>query len=407
LGRLFYFYGDLRMKKSLLALAALSAIAGTAQAQSSVTLFGALDAGGYFANQVKPTAATGSAAWGVLANTIVSSNWGIKGSEDLGGGLKANFYAESGINPRNGALSQAGGEVGTTGNGAATAPTTVTLFDRGLYVGVESKYGSLDIGNKLNPFFLSHAGLVPVSGNSVATNAASAQGYFLPFVHNSISYKLPTMAGFNAAVQYGTGNQINDSNSGAAVAGSADYTIGGLNIRAAGQYLASKGTPVSANNIGAVGATANSPATATYLIGAKYNVGAFTLGGGWVANNINWVGTTGAAANPTRNINNFQLGVGYQATPAVLLGVSWIGNTVGSNLINAQARYAFSKRTQAYAQLGVAANGNGLGGAAGNGTGNMFAIAGSNGSQIGSGAAALVAPNYTQTAFGVGLIHTF
>ena len=395
------------MKKSLLALAALSAIAGTAQAQSSVTLFGALDAGGYFANQVQPkSTAAASPAWGVLGNTIVSSNWGIKGTEDLGGGLKARFYAESGINPANGTLGQAGGVAGVTSTGVQSGVIATTLFDRGLYVGVEGKYGSLDVGNKLNPFFASHAGLMPVSGNSVATNAASAQGYFLPFVHNAITYTAPSIAGFNAAVQYGTGNAINDSSSGSTVAGAVDYTVGGLNVRAAGQYLVSKGSTISANNISANALTgANSPATATYLVGAKYTAGAFTLGAGWVANNVNWVGTTTAAANPTRNINNFQVGVGYQASPAVLLGVSWIGNTVGSNLINAQARYAFSKRTQAYAQLGIAANGGGLNGT---GTGNMFAIAGSNGSVIGTGVTtSLVAPAYTQVAGGVGLIHTF
>ena len=180
-----------------------------------------------------------------------------------------------------------------------------------------------------------------------------------------------------------------------------------MNVRAAGQFLQSKGTAISSNNIGANGILGTvSPAVSTYLVGAKYNAGAFTLGAGWVANNINYIGTTGAS-NPRRNINNFQVGLGYQATPAVLLGLTWIGNTVGSNLINAQARYAFSKRTQAYAQLGVAANGGGLGGTGGAGTGNMAAIAGSTGSQFGTGAAALVAPNYTQVAFGLGLIHTF
>ena len=400
------------MKKSLLALAALSAIAGTAQAQSSVTLFGALDAGGYFANQVLPKTATNtsaSPAWGVLGNTIVSSNWGIKGTEDLGGGLKANFYAESGVNPANGTLGQANGVTGASSNGANTGIVQTTLFDRGLFVGVEGKWGKLDVGNKLSPFFASHGGLMPVAGNSVSTNAAAAQGYFLPFTHNAITYTMPTMSGFNAALQYGTGNQINDSSSGSVVDGSVDYTVGGLNVRAAGQFLQSKGTAISANNISANGLTGSvSPAVSTYLVGAKYNTGAFTLGAGWVANNINYTATTVAAANPTRNLNNFQVGLGYQATPAVLLGLTWIGNTVGSNLINAQARYAFSKRTQAYFQLGVAANGNGFGGAAGNGTGNMFAIAGSSGSVIGTGAGTLLtAPNYTQVAGGVGLIHTF
>jgi GBP family porin len=426
------------MKKSLLALAALSTIAGAAQAQSSVTLFGALDAGGYYANQVlaKTAAApSNSGAFGVLGNTIVSSNWGLKGTEDLGGGLKANFYAESGINPRNGTLSQAGQEVS-----APIVSPTITLFDRGLYVGVQgANWGAVNVGNKLNPFYAAAAGIVPVGGNSVTTNAAQAGGYFLPFVHNSISYQLPTMAGFNAAVQYGAGNAVNDSSAGSVTAGSLSYATGGLTLTAAGQYLASKGTQVSANNIGATysgnpsvnGSTANgsvaaygagvstaatSPSVGTYLLGAKYNAGAFTIGAGFVANQVGqYTGSTIVNASGTGtpktsyraySLNQYQVGVGYQATPAVLLGLTWVGATSGSNLINAQARYAFSKRTQAYAQLGYAINNAGLGLNVYNG-GNMTALAGSGGASFGGANAAVAAPNFNQAAFGVGLIHTF
>ncbi len=394
------------MKKSLLALAALSAIAGTAQAQSSVTLFGALDAGAYGVNQTQNTT-TGSAAWGVLANTIVSSNWGLKGTEDLGGGLKANFYAEAGINPRNGALSQTAGENGVTSGGIAST----LLFDRGLYVGVQGNWGRLDLGNKLSPFYASHGGILPVSGNSVAVNAAAAQGYNLPFVHNSISYTLPTLGGFNAAIQYGAGNAINDSSAGSVINGAIDYTVGGLNLRAAGQYLAKNGTPLSANNINTTYAngvvTNKSPSVGTYLIGAKYNMGAFTVGAGWVSNVVGgYTNTNSLATTPNGyTVNNYQLGVGYQATPAVLLGFNWIGSTSGSNLLNAQARYAFSKRTQAYAQLGYALNTAGLGANQLN-IGNFAALSGSSGSNIGGGVT-LAQPTFNQFAGGVGLIHTF
>ena len=398
------------MKKSLLALAALSAIAGTAQAQSSVTLFGALDVGAYGVNQVnaKTTTAPGnSPAVGVLANTVATSNWGIKGTENLGGGLKANFYAESGINPRNGTLNQTAGENGVAPGGIAST----SLFDRGLYVGVEGNWGRLDLGNKLSPFYASHGGILPVSGNSVAVNAAAAQGYNLPFVHNSISYALPTMAGFNAAIQYGFGNAINDAASGSVVNGSIEYTTGGLNLRVAGQSAQKGGSPLSANNINTTYAsgvvTNTSPSIGTYLLGAKYNAGAFTVGAGWVSNTVTgYTNTTAAASTPNGyKVNNYQVGVGYQATPAVLLGFNWIGSTSGSNLLNAQARYAFSKRTQAYAQLGYAINNAGLGANQLN-VGNFAALSGASGSQIGSGVT-LAQPTFNQFAGGVGLIHTF
>lgn len=389
------------MKKSLLALAALSAIAGTAQAQSSVTLFGLLDEGAYYANKVSATPSN-TQAWGVLANTVATSNWGLKGTEDLGGGTKANFYLESGFNA----------STGTLANTSAASGTTNTLFDRGAYAGLEGKWGKVDVGNRVSPFFATVGGTLPVSGNSVAVNAASNGGYFLPFVHNSITYSAPSVAGFNGAVQYGSGNQLNSS-AGTVINAAGTYDVGGLNLRAAYQYLSRNGSQLSANNINAVASsttvTSLSPQVQTYALGAKYTAGAFTVGTGFVANAVDYVGVTGAptsvsGANGRKyNLNQYQLGVGYQATPAVLLGLSWVGATSGSNLINAQARYAFSKRTQAYGQIGYAINKTGLNGS---GLGNMTAIAGANGSTVGQGVT-VASPTFNQFAFGVGVMHTF
>ena len=402
------------MKKSL--LAALSAIAGTAQAQSSVTLFGALDAGGYFVNGVTSSSNNG---YGVLGNTIATSNWGIKGTEDLGGGTKANFYAESGINPANGTLGQ---NVGIAGTGGPA--TTVTLFDRGLYVGVQGNWGSLDVGNKMNPLFLSHASLLPVSGNSVSTNASGTLGFSnSTFTHNALTYTLPTMAGFNAAVQFGTGQQTNQNNAnpavatvggqiaGSVLAASADYTIAGFTGRLAGQKRWAGGSAISANPGAGLTSSAISylgTGQTTWLVGGSYKVGAFTLGAGYVANQITAPLSGANATLPTLNNNAFEVGVGYQATPAVLVGLNWIGATSGANLINAQARYAFSKRTQAYAQVGYASNQGGLGGqpngTTGSGLGNFYALSGAQGA---SWSGVTAAPTWNQTAFGVGLIHTF
>lgn len=391
------------MKKSLFALAALTTIAGTAQAQSSVTLFGLLDAGVYYVNGAKTQ---NDNAFGVLGNTISSSNWGLKGSEDLGQGLKANFYAESGINTRNGALGQSSSE-------KATGVTT--LFDRGLYVGVAGNWGSLDIGNKLNPFWSANSAILPVAGNSVSTNTAKTLGYGNSnFTHNSLTYTLPTMAGFNAAAQWGFGNALSTapggSVGGSVLAGSADYTIGGFSVRAAGQKRWGNGTYFSANFTGATGdLTTTSNNQTSYLIGAKYSINAFTLGAGYISNQVTpgvGVATINTATSNNRYINNaFQVGVGYKASPAVLLGLSWVGATSGSNLINAQARYAFSKRTQAYAQVGYAINKTGLNGA---GLGNFLALDGANG-QVGTNKLgdAFGPTNFNQLGLGVGLIHTF
>lgn len=261
------------MKKIAL-LAALLASVGIAQAQSSVTLFGALDAGVYYANGVQTKSGD---AVGVLSNTIVSSNWGLKGTEDLGGGTKANFYLESGINVRNGNLSSSTGEAAIAGNSA-------TLFDRGATVGLSGNWGAMDIGNKMNPFFASHAAILPVSGNSVATNASGPLGFADPFVHNSLTYTMPTISGLNAQLQYGFGNNVVSNTAGSALAGTVDYTVGGLNVRAAGQRRFADGTAQSANISSSTGLAQG--AKTNYLVGAGYKLDKLSVGAGWVSSSL-------------------------------------------------------------------------------------------------------------------------
>lgn len=117
------------MKKSLFALAALAAVTAPAFAQSSVTLYGAVDVG---VARVK----NGSAGSATLLQTgaINTSRFGLRGFEDLGGGLGAGFYLESGINP----------DTGTAGAGGA-------LFNRRSTVSLFGGWGELRLGRDYNP----------------------------------------------------------------------------------------------------------------------------------------------------------------------------------------------------------------------------------------------------------------
>ena len=102
------------------AIAALF-VAGNAHAQSSVTLYGVIDDGlNYTSN------ARGHSAFAMVSGDANASNFGLKGAEDLGGGLSAIFTLESGFNASNGALSMNG-----------------TLFSRQAFVGLSSaNYGT-------------------------------------------------------------------------------------------------------------------------------------------------------------------------------------------------------------------------------------------------------------------------
>ena len=126
------------MKKTLIAMAALAATG--AFAQSSVTLYGRLSVG--YGNQVTSESqanTTGNPterelrAIGGANNGWQTSYWGIKGSEDLGGGLKANFTLEQDV--------------------AVASGTVGTGFNRISTVGLEGGFGKVDIGRFYTPFF--------------------------------------------------------------------------------------------------------------------------------------------------------------------------------------------------------------------------------------------------------------
>lgn len=132
------------MKKSLIALAALATVATAAQAQSSVTVYGLLDAGlRYQNNTPAPALSSGGGSNGVAAGSgdllsmsngnLNTSRLGFRGTEDLGQGLKANFTLEMGIKPETGAQGQ-----------------STALFDRRSVVGLENSLGKLDFGRNTN-----------------------------------------------------------------------------------------------------------------------------------------------------------------------------------------------------------------------------------------------------------------
>ncbi|MBX4145612.1 porin, partial [Ralstonia pickettii] len=111
------------MKKlalSTLSLALLGA-AGAAQAQSSVTLYGVIDTS---ITYVHGNDGQGNNAWSMGSGNLQGSRFGLKGAEDLGGGLKAIFTLESGFNIGNGKLGNNGG-----------------MFNRQAFVGLSSQYG--------------------------------------------------------------------------------------------------------------------------------------------------------------------------------------------------------------------------------------------------------------------------
>jgi len=184
------------MKKSLLALAAMGAFAGAAQAQSSVTVYGLIDTS-YMSTETKTNAVTPVTAQtsSIGADGALSgSRLGFRGTEDLGGGMRANFNIEMGIN--------------TTDSGMIANAT-----NRNSFVGLsDSKLGEVRIGrfatlNKLiNDSTVFGGGSfttvgVPTSGWGWAAQA-NGSGVSNERINNALHYISPTFSGANVQLQF-------------------------------------------------------------------------------------------------------------------------------------------------------------------------------------------------------------
>jgi predicted porin len=137
------------MKKSLLALAIAGAFSGAAFAQSSVTLFGIADTGfGYFKGD-------GNGNVKVMQNSALnSSRIGVRGTEDLGGGLKANFWYEAGVATDNGSGAGTSTNNQASGTNSGAAGSQGLTFNRRMFVGLSGGFGEIRLGRNYTPLFM-------------------------------------------------------------------------------------------------------------------------------------------------------------------------------------------------------------------------------------------------------------
>jgi predicted porin len=203
------------MKKSLFAIAAVTAFAGAAQAQSSVTVYGILDMG--YSNSSTRVNATRVNNSGITTNAETDSRLGFRGTEDLGGGLSAFFTVEV----------QLSGNNGGTGTGTAVSNTTANSFNvlggnRQTFVGIRSKgIGAAAIGTQYTPIHDAVAAtdpggsnnvigsvIRPAFGNDTATNnqSSGASANHLVRTTNAIKFTSDKVAGFGVQALYAINN---------------------------------------------------------------------------------------------------------------------------------------------------------------------------------------------------------
>jgi predicted porin len=346
--------GEFSMKKTLVALAALAATASFAQ--SSVTLFGVADvwvgqAKGAFngtagcpsgtLGAITGAAPTGACRTGINGDPselrldsggLSGSRWGLRGTEDLGGGLKANFVIEAGVNVDNGSNAQGG-----------------LIYGRQSYVGLNGGFGDVRLGRQYSAYdelrgATSALGHTSFDATIIAGSWARTGFDYTGRVDNMIRYATPNLGGFTVALGYGLGENKNVSNgkAGSILSLHGLYANGPITVGVAHQSEKARAT-----------GGANAVKLDHTLIAGGYDFGAFKLSAGF-----NQSKGKNVVAGTTPKDTEYHIG-GSIPVGALSLGLQYsnaktkaAGQTVekGSTFA-AQGIYALSKRTDTYVGL--------------------------------------------------------
>jgi predicted porin len=347
------------MKKSLVALAALAAVA--AHAQSSVQVYGLVDAGVRNDNNVASTTAPiVSTSLTNFANGVLNtSRFGFKGAEDLGAGMKANFVLESGLNAGTGASSQSS-----------------TLFDRRAAVGLSGDFGKIDLGRNTTFEYDLTAGYVtdPLGQELVNQNQNTAYkatpinplgliGSGLATVRrdNAIKY-VYSNSGISAGLMYSLGGIAGNSTANNSTQGFARFTNDMLDVAVSSDQL----NDSTGHHRVTTGAGGN-----VKVSGFKITAGVYQIAddAGFTNSSILTLGTSGPTtvsayisgpqATAKAKVQVADLGLTYQVTPALnVVGAYYqtqftngtaAKQTYGTGIV--RARYALSKQTDLYAEV--------------------------------------------------------
>ncbi|WP_250526524.1 porin [Caballeronia sp. GAWG2-1] len=337
------------MKQKILALAILGTFGMAAHGQSSVTLYGLIDAGITYANKVStgPNSHDNLVKYG--DGVASGSRWGLRGQEDLGGGLKAIFVLESGFNSGDGTLGQGGAE-----------------FGRQAFVGLsKNDIGALTFGRQYS--FSTDV----IGGNYTMGSQTPAGNYAYHIndldqltssrINNSVKFNSASFYGVTFGAMYGFSNSTQfagtptTTGAGATQGSSSTYSFGlnynqgpfGIGAAYTNIRFPNGATPAFSTNIANI-ATGGLRDLETYGVGARYTFSAATV---WA----NWTHTTfEPLVAASSKLNNYEIGGKYNITPAFSAGLGYTFSKLDDNFegkwhqINGAVDYALSKRTDVY-----------------------------------------------------------
>ncbi|HTH76156.1 MAG TPA: porin [Trinickia sp.] len=342
------------MKSRLALIAALSAASCGAYAQSNVTLYGILDEGlGFVSNS------GGKHLYSMSSGNMQGNRWGLRGTEDLGGNLKAIFAIENGFDPSTGKLGQGGLE-----------------FGRQAYVGLSGDFGAVTLGRQYDSV-VDYVGRLEFGdqfGGSITAHTGDIDNFNNSYrVNNAIKFKSASYLGLTFGGLYSLGGIAGQPGRNQIYSLGAGYTngpltlgIGYLNVRNPNVSFFGNST---SGTVSATTSNVTSPVYAGYGSANTYQVigagGAYRLGAAMIGatySNIKFASLGASYASPfagqSATFNNGEVSLLYRATPALLLGTAY-DYTRGGQLQGRSAAqyhqaslgidYFLSKRTDLYA----------------------------------------------------------
>jgi predicted porin len=348
------------MKKLLIATAALAMVAGTAQAQSSVSVYGILDMG-YAATSTTATTGVKTDTTGINTGAGLSGNrLGFRGTEDLGGGLKANFVYELGLTPTNATSAHTTRQATVE---LASANFGSLLIGRANTLGKNTNDGNTAFGGGGN-FFQGSVTIDVTSDASALGGTSSTAAIVKPAFDrssNQVTYTTPTFSGIKLAAQLvnRTSDASDKGGEMTQAAGSSAANAQGFNgmafqVSYAGNGITAAYTRTDYENE-TEGTNASTASTKADLKADQYGV-TYTMGAFKVFGLYNAVKYKPAASAEVEN-KGYDIGATYTMGKTTLLasiGDGEIKSTSTTDVkgMQAQVRYALSNRTTAYALYG-------------------------------------------------------
>jgi predicted porin len=333
-----------RISLSILAVSTTLAFStDAARAQSSVTLYGIVDTGiAYIHNS-----GAEASQWKMSAGNLSGNQWGLRGTEDLGGGYSAIFQLENGFDIGSGQLQQGNRE-----------------FGRQAFVGLSSaSYGSVYLGRQYDPVSDLVQPITADQFSGIFATPGDIDNYDSSVrFDNAVKWVSPSWGGFTVEAMYGLGGIAGATGSGQTYSAAIGYAHGPLNL-AAGYLHIDNGNPSHApRGTSSADTLFNSPVNAAYAsagavditrAAAQYAIGPVTLGAAYSFSNYKADGySTFGQSEKYHNGSVFAL---WQVAPdfQTIVGYNYTKSTGDSSAryhqVNLGVDYLLSKRTDIYA----------------------------------------------------------